>query len=947
MTGPGAQDLLERAAESAAMTAAAHAAAGGQGSLLVFEGEAGIGKTRLLLEARAISADAGFRIARARASELERDLAFGVTRQLFEPLLRAGCDAGPDSPWEGSAAQAREVFTAADPAAPVGDFAVLHGLFWLTVNVGHDRPLALLIDDLQWCDTQSLEFLVYLLARIDELPLLIVATMRTGETVAAEPLLRQIATDPSAKVYRPKPLSDRAVTQLLRHELSSDVHREFALACHQATGGNPLLLRELARTLTEEEFTASAVDAGKVADLEPRAISRIVRTRLARVPLESVSLAKAVAILGDRADLAIAARLAGQEFTTALESTAPLERTGFIGTEQTDSRVRLTFTHPLVRTAVYNMMTLAERAGAHRRAAELMSAAGSDPERVAAHLLRTPPAHDAAVVEALRSAAASARAHGAPAGAYTYLRRALDESSAGEERLALLSEAGQAALLVDLGVAVSLLRQAYESASLPRLKAMIGYSLGAALLYTVRTSEAKKILMESAELTPKSETELLRHIQSYILNIPVVESGRHEDIEKLLTDLRRLPPEGRVGSRLLDCIIAYHDMMRSDPRAGSRALRGLSDGVLVRHANGESPMVCGWITLLAAEKPQVSTSLEAAIKQAHRHGSLRDATVASLFRGADYLQQGFLDDAVVMLREAVRTGKSANAVIALPIARSYLAEALLEQGSAQEAASVLTEEDANEKALAPAYFFARTQSPVLLHTGDAQHAFESAVACGRCCEGFGITNPSLVPWRSDAVWSLHVLGRGEEARAYAGEELELARRWGSPRALGRALRSMATATPKEGMEFLEEAVEVLKQSNANLEKAKALAEYGAALRRAGRRQASRKPLHEALDLASRCGALPLVKRVRAELAAAGGQPRRTAVTGPESLTPSERRVAELAAEGATNRHIAQTLFVTPKTIELHLSNVYRKLGNVTRGELSEALAVPARRRAPH
>jgi DNA-binding CsgD family transcriptional regulator len=143
-----------------------------------------------------------------------------------------------------------------------------------------------------------------------------------------------------------------------------------------------------------------------------------------------------------------------------------------------------------------------------------------------------------------------------------------------------------------------------------------------------------------------------------------------------------------------------------------------------------------------------------------------------------------------------------------------------------------------------------------------------------------------------------------------------------------------------GIELLREAVTVLEPSPAHLERARALVELGSALRRSNQRSASREPLRGGLELATLCGAAQLAERAETELLATGARPRRIALSGVESLTPSERRVAEMAAEGRTNREIAQALFVTPKTIEVHLSSVYRKLGINSRSHLSRELAKP-------
>lgn len=210
-------------------------------------------------------------------------------------------------------------------------------------------------------------------------------------------------------------------------------------------------------------------------------------------------------------------------------------------------------------------------------------------------------------------------------------------------------------------------------------------------------------------------------------------------------------------------------------------------------------------------------------------------------------------------------------------------------------------------------------------------------ACQRF-ESVDSRNPALIAWRSPAALALLGLGERPKALRLAAEELELARAWGAPRALGVALRTLGLiAGGKRGLTLLGEAVEVLSDSPAKLEHAKARADLGGALRRAAQRVQAREQLRRAVELARICGAIALVERAETELLASGARPRRVALSGVASLTPSERRVAELAAQGPTNREIAQTLFVTQRTVEVHLTSVFRKLDISSRVQLAAAL----------
>ncbi|MBI5311417.1 MAG: hypothetical protein HZB14_10400 [Actinobacteria bacterium] len=228
---------------------------------------------------------------------------------------------------------------------------------------------------------------------------------------------------------------------------------------------------------------------------------------------------------------------------------------------------------------------------------------------------------------------------------------------------------------------------------------------------------------------------------------------------------------------------------------------------------------------------------------------------------------------------------------------------------------------------------------VLYH---AQGKFEAALeVADELAERYAgvIDNPAWLPWRAFRAEALLALGRRDEALEASEIAVAAARAWGAPRALGRALRVRGQVRGAAGMTDLIEAVELLERSPAKLEYARALLALGTALRHGRRITESRDPLARALDLATVAGAESLARRAREELEAAGAGPRAAEFGGVESLTPSERRVAGLAVEGMTNKQIAQELFVTPKTVEVHLSNVYRKLDIRSRRDLPGVFTV--------
>jgi len=278
-----------------------------------------------------------------------------------------------------------------------------------------------------------------------------------------------------------------------------------------------------------------------------------------------------------------------------------------------------------------------------------------------------------------------------------------------------------------------------------------------------------------------------------------------------------------------------------------------------------------------------------------------------------------------------------------------LAHALLEQGGADEAARVIEQGDFPEQPPLDQLhliWFRLIRGRLRIETGSPERGVQELLQVGQTVRLVPSDNPSSVPWRSWAAEGLRLLDRNDEARALAADELALARRWGDPHAIGASLRVLGLIEGTAGIGLLREAVEVLAGSEARLEYARALVDLGAALRRENRRTEARQRLREGVDLALRSGAFGLAGRANEEIAATGARPRKVLQTGLDALTTSERRVAQLAADGMGNKEIAQTLFITIKTVEVHLSHAYRKLEIRSRAQLHNALLTPAPNSAP-
>ena len=415
--GVAARDqLLERDEELAALAELLEQARQGEGRVVVLEGAAGIGKTRLLHVARDAATEAGMRVLTARGTELERDFPFALVHQLFEPALHVLDPGARDELLAGAAQPAAPVVgigtAPAGASAPAdASFATLNALYWLTSNLAESAPALLAVDDVHWADKASLRFFRFLAPRLEDLPVLLALAARPSEPGADSELLDQLAADPVASVLRLRALSPIAVAELVRSQLSGAADDEFCAASHEATAGNPFLLRELLVELKIQGRAGTAREARDVRELAPATIQRAVLVRLARLPDDAVRLARAVAVLGDDAEPRHAGMLAELDRGAGSRATDTLVAAGIL------ERGRpLHFAHPLVRNAVYVDLPGADKESAHRAAAALLERAGAEPERVALHLLATEPGGDARVVETLARATQRARARRARGG---------------------------------------------------------------------------------------------------------------------------------------------------------------------------------------------------------------------------------------------------------------------------------------------------------------------------------------------------------------------------------------------------------------------------------------------------------------------------------------------------------------------------------------------------
>ena len=937
--------LLEREGELAALHAYIDSASSGIGRLIAVEGRAGMGKTRLLLEARTIAGQNGITVLTARGGELEQEFAYGIVRQLFEPVLAAATSEERAELLSGAAALAEPLFAAPQLAAADDDdndvsFSMLHGLYWLAANLALRRPVMIMIDDLHWADGPSLRWLIHLQRRLEGLPLLVVAGTRPPEQARSGAMVKEIVGDPTAAVVRPMALCAESVARIARERFGRDADAEFVDACWRATGGNPLFVWALLDTIRSEGLEPSAENAGRVEEIGPEPVTRAVSLRLSRLPSEATVLARAVAVLGDRAELRHAAALAGIDRELAGHAATTLARADLL-----DFEMPLTFTHPVVRAAVYDDMSNPERIAAHRRAAQVLADAGAEPEQIAVHLEQSIPNGDPFVVETLLKAAQRALRRGSSEVAVSALRRALDEPPAAERLGEVLRALGLAERLLWNNEAIEHLGEAFGLIEEPRRRARIAIELGRALLRGNRHTEAIEAFRNGREALgsgPDVDTDMALSLETELINAAWWEP---EHLEIAIVELEQLREEtlgDGFGADLLRATLGYWETRRGVDR--QRALELARQAVSSQRLDslGARALHLAAYTLTMSGCPDEALVVyDRALRGAYARGDNIWASSCALFRAYTQLRRGDLN---AVESDLGRYAELMEYETAYLYSGAFRAELARERGDLEGAEEAIARTRIPDQVPANGHltFLQLSRGRLRLDQRRFDDAIRELTSLGENMETLKISNAAFHDWRAELALALSGAGRRAEALPYALAAVDRARDWGAPPALGLALKVLGLVEGgSSGEKLLREAVVVLESSQARLEYAKALVELGAAIRRGNKRSDSREYLRQGLELAHKLGATALEQRAQTELAATGARPRRLMLSGLDSLTPSERRVAEMAAESMTNKDIAQALFVTPKTVEVHLSSVYRKLEISSRAQLPSVLGAGA------
>lgn len=935
-------ELLEREHERDRLERAIRAAHAGAGSVVLLAGEAGIGKSALLAHARRVAGETGMRVLHARGGELEREFAYGVVRQLFEHPVGTAERSDRERWLSGAAGLAASVVAESPPElGPVlGGGAVLHGLYWLSANLASEAPLLLAVDDAHWADESSIGFLSYLARRVDDLGILIVCCSRVGEG-AGDALLEVIDSAPSSLALSPDALSADAAAVLIAQAFGRGVSPRFTRACHTATAGNPFLLGELLRALRQEGIVPDDSSTARVEQIAPNTIARATLTRLRQLGPTASELAFAIAVLGRSAELRHAAALAGLEVDPAAEASDALVRAVILR----DGRP-LEFMHPIVRTTIYSELPPGRRAASHRRAARILADDGAGDVALAPHLLASEPSGDPWVVERLRGAAHAVLEH-APAAACTYLERAHREPAPSSARLATLMALGHAESIVGRTEAIDRLREVVDAAADPETRFKAARMLVGGLTQGGRMSEAMEIgdqLLAGA--TPDDDEVRLRLEAELALLAQFAPRSAKPALVRLAHHRGRLTGKTTAERLILTCLAldAAHGR-ESAATTAQLARAALAGETLVdEHTPNSSAMyLAGWALIYSDQLEEAERHFDRALENARRRGWEGEFVGVSGSRCHVLFRQGRLAEAEADARSVLETNHPH--AISRALLLSCLMHTMVERADPRAWGPFLSEhglaDGLAEQVMGGTLLYSRGH--LRLAAGDARGALDDFEQLWRRDELSG-QHTAAFPSRGSQALAQLGLGNRKAASSLAGAELEAARHWNTPSSLAHALRTAGLVEGgRDGIELLRGSVSAVASSPARYEHALSLTELGAALRRAGQPRTAREPLRLALDQADRCGALRLADRARDELLATGARPRRTALRGCDALTPSERRVAQLAGDGLANRQIAQALFVTLRTVEGHLTSAYSKLDINTRAELPDALRVTTKR----
>ncbi|MBO3084655.1 helix-turn-helix transcriptional regulator [Cellulomonas fengjieae] len=879
----------------------------GESGTLVLAGEAGIGKSALLEDAAAAVTDAGMRVLRAAGIDAEREVPFGGLLQLLRPVLdHLGAIPAPQAEALGSA-------LALVPGSGGERFAVGAAVLSLLSRVAEDGPLAVLVDDAHLFDPPSAQALCFAARRLTADPVVVLLTVRDEA-----PSVVGSAGLPSLLLGG---LADADAAELagsLGHRLSTDA-RSRLLA---STGGNPLALLEL----TDEGF--DALPPGAPVPVP----ASLARTFARRADVLSVAartaLLLAAAAGGDLDATTGACALLGV-------SVADLDEAAREQLLTVDGG-RITFRHDLVRSGIYAEAAPAERRAVHAALAQAVPA--DDVDRRAWHLGEATATPDAAVADVLDDAARRARARGAWAVAAAGFERSARLTPDAADRVQRLVAAAESAWRAGLpDAARDLLARASVLPQPPELRTRADALDGAVAARTGSVERARDVFLaagtRAAPDDPDTAVALLAagiEACQFAGDVPTAQTAA-----ALLARLEPRSPRARfVGA----VAIAVADILAG--HGGPDILRTAMADV---DAFLDDPQLAPWLVigpLFLRESAAGREVIPTVVAHSRRRSDIGGLPILLFYVARDQATTDRWDDAVAGYTEGVQLAREAGQATDVTACLAGLSWLEARRGDleacrehAEEALALSVEHHLGFFEVWALTALAERE----LALGRTDAALERFRALDEVLTQRGMRDVDLSP-AAEMVEAMVHLGRSAEAGALAAALTERAEVKGQPWSMARAARAAGLTCPDADVDVCFSVALAYHQHTPDaFETGRTELAYGSRLRRLKRRSDARPHLRSALAAFDRLGAVPWADQAAAELRATGETAQRRSATGLDRLTPQELQVALMLASGRTTREAAAALFLSPKTIEYHLRNVYLKLGIRSRSELADAI----------
>jgi DNA-binding CsgD family transcriptional regulator len=880
-----------------------------RGGALLIRGEAGVGKSSLLGAAKSLAQARGMAVLAAAGVRSEANLPFTGLLELLRPIL-GGLDrlAGPQQNALRAAFGLAEV-----PAADL--FLIALGALDLLADFASNRPLLSVVDDFQWLDRSSANAFVFIARRLQSEPIVLLLTSRE---------IPELLLDDVVPELHLRGLDQDAATALLQARYPDLPFATRDRILHESAG-NPLALVELPKAITSERSRGGLLPPHL--PLTAR-LERAFASRISDLPLPSRQLLLTAA-LSDRPSLAevmsAAKVLRGADLS--LEALAPPVDAGLL----TVNTVNLYFRHPLVRSAIHQASSIAERVAAHGALAAVLK---DDADRYVWHRAAATVGVDDAVAQDLEYAAARAQQRGDVRVAIRGLERAAQLSSDAARRARCLLQAAE--LAFEIGwpeIVVDLLQKAEALELTPRDRIRLTW-FREATIRTVSGGEALTVIADNI----KTDDDV--HLALDLLSGPATRGWWAE-------------PDEQVCEHVISAVERVRGTSEDDPRfllilamtapihRGAFVIERLHSSHFNFDGDARTALLLGLIASQVGDFTIAERFLNVAVAGLRAQGRLPLLAHALVLRAWSALYQAKRNVAIADAAEGERLALETDRPIYAAIARGCAAT-LAAFGGDHEASEALAAQAEN------------ITQPLGILMAEVQIARGmNALATGRYDDSwrhfhrmFDPADSAYHPMRhcyyvGDLAEAAILCGRRDAAKKILSEMEELARRTPAPQFHSAMHCARAALADDEDAEPLFETALAADSIRSPFTKARLRLAYGSWLRRARKSKEARAELLASMETFDSLGASPWSERARQELRAAGVRAERRTRARRESLTPQELQIAMMAAEGLSNREIGQRLYLSHRTIGSHLHRLFPKLGITSRAQLHATLASEA------